>query len=187
MPFDLCLTDIPDVKLIDPKFCGDSRGFFLEVFKVSEFIDAGMTGPIVQINHSLSSQGVLRGLHYQMNPMAQGKLVRIIKGEILDVAVDIRKGSPHYGKWIGVRLSDANRKMLFIPPGFAHGFCVLSDEAEMVYYITVSEYAPAHDRGIFWNDPAIGIDWPVKEPLLSDKDRRQPLLKDAENNFLYMI
>lgn len=185
MPFDICATPIPDVKLIEPKIFGDSRGFFLEVFKATDFLNAGVPGPFVQINHSMSSKGVLRGLHYQLNPAAQGKLVRVIRGEILDVAVDIRNGSPHYGKWVGQELSDSSRKMLYIPHGFAHGFYVLSDEAEMVYYITGAEYSPVYDRGIIWNDPDIGIDWPVKDPILSDKDIRQPLLKDAENNFVY--
>jgi dTDP-4-dehydrorhamnose 3,5-epimerase len=185
MPFKISATGIPDVRLIEPKVFGDSRGFFLEVFKSGDFRESGMSGPIVQINHSMSAKGVLRGLHYQLNPVAQGKLVRVIRGEILDVAVDIRKGSQHFGKWVGDSLSDKNRKMLFIPPGFAHGFCVLSDEAEMVYYITGGEYSPANDRGIIWNDPDIGIDWPVKEPILSDKDTGLPLLKSAENNFIY--
>ena len=136
----------------------------------------------MQDNHSKSTYGVLRGLHYQKNPKAQGKLVRCIKGKILDVAVDIRKGSPTFGKWVSAILSEENKHMLYVPVGFAHGFAVLSEEAEVLYK-TTDEYSPEHDRGILWNDPEIGIDWQVENPIISEKDKNLPLLKDADINF----
>ena len=185
MPFTSKELIVPGVQLIEPGVFPDDRGFFLEVFKRTDFARFGIKDMPVQINHSGSSKDVLRGLHYQMNPMSQGKLVRAISGEIFDVAVDIRKGSPAYGSWAGQRLSSENRSMLFIPAGFAHGFCVLSETAEIEYYVFDSVYSPQHDRGILWSDPSIGIEWPVKSPLLSEKDAKQPLLKDAENNFTY--
>jgi dTDP-4-dehydrorhamnose 3,5-epimerase len=185
MPFTSKQLHIPGVQLIQPRVFPDDRGFFLEVFKTVDFASFGIKNMPVQINHSRSAKDVLRGLHYQMNPMAQGKLVRAISGEIFDVAVDIRKGSPTYGSWAGERLSGEGRSMLYIPEGFAHGFCVLSDTAEIEYYVFGGVYSPQHDRGILWNDPAIGIEWPVTSPLLSEKDSKQPLLKDAENNFIF--
>ena len=185
MPFDFHNTDIEAVKIIEPGVFDDTRGFFLEVLKKSDFAGSGIDGEIVQINHSKSSKGVLRGLHYQKDPMAQAKLVRVIQGAIFDVAVDIRRGSPTYGKWVGETLSAENHKMLFVPQGFAHGFCVLSDTAEMVYYISGGEYSPEHDSGLRWNDPDINIDWPVTSPLLSEKDEALPLLQSADNNFVY--
>jgi len=182
MPFTFRPLDIKEVVLITCKVFGDARGFFAETYKHSEFSEAGIYEHFVQDNHSKSSQGVLRGLHYQKEPMLQGKLVRCIRGRVFDVAVDIRKGYPTYGKWVGVELSEDNKQMLYIPPAFAHGFIVLSDSAEIIYKCT-KEYSPAHNRGIIWNDPDIGIDWPIKNPLLSEEDKVLPCLKDADINF----
>lgn len=183
MPFEFVLLEIPEVILIKPKIFDDDRGFFFECYKYSDFAQAGITFNFVQDNHSRSKKGVLRGLHYQLEPKAQGKLVRCIKGKIWDVAVDIRKGSPTFGKWVSVELSENNKFMLWIPPGFAHGFVALED-SEIIYKCT-AEYDPNFDRGILWNDPLIGIKWPIENPLLSEKDKRLPTLKEAENNFLY--
>lgn len=175
-------TAIPDVILIKPQVFGDERGFFSEVYKKSLFIAHGITSEFVQDNHSKSSKGVLRGLHYQINPKAQGKLVRCINGAVFDVAVDIRKDSVTFGKWVGLELSAINKHMLWIPAGFAHGFVTLADDTEFVYK-TTQEYAPEYDRGIRYDDPAIGIIWPQLDHLvLSAKDRVQPLLCDAEIN-----
>lgn len=148
----------------------------METFKQSEFEAAGLPLTLVQENHSMSTAGTLRGLHYQRHPKAQGKLVRVIRGEIYDVAVDIRDGSPTYGQWIGVTLSDSNRKSIYIPPGFAHGFCVVSPEAEVIYK-TTAEYAPDHEHGIRWDDPALAITWPVTTPNLSERDKHWPPFK----------
>ncbi len=183
MPFKFIRLSIPDVVLIEPRVFRDERGFFIETYKHSEFADAGIREYFVQDNHSQSSMGVLRGLHYQIHPMAQGKLLRCSKGRIFDVAVDIKKGSPDYGKWIGLELSEENNNMLYIPPGFAHGFLTLSDVAE-VYYKCTKEYSPENERGIIWNDPDINIDWPVKTPVLSAKDKAYPVLKDSDSNFI---
>lgn len=185
MPFNFKKLKIPDLILIEPKVFEDERGFFLESFKLSEFKKAGIDFNFVQDNHSKSKKGVLRGLHYQLNPKAQGKLIRCIKGKILDVAVDIRKGSPWYGKWVSVELSEENKLMLWIPPGFAHGFVALED-AEIIYKCT-EEYDPAFDRGIIWNDPEIGINWTLNTPILSKKDALLPELNKAENNFEYGV
>lgn len=182
MPFEFKRLDIPDVILVVPKVFGDDRGFFLESYRHSEFIAGGIPGHFVQDNHSRSVKGVLRGLHYQKDPAAQGKLVRCLHGSIFDVAVDIRKASPTYGTWVSAELTGDNNHMLYVPPGFAHGFQVLSDAAEVLYKCT-AEYAPAEDRGIIWNDPSIGVHWPLTDPVLSGKDRVLPLLKDADNNF----
>lgn len=172
-------TSLPGVKLIEPKVFADGRGFFLESWNARKFADAGIDCHFVQDNHSRSIRGVLRGLHYQVRD-PQGKLVRVTRGAVFDVAVDIRRSSPHFGRWVGYELSEANRRMLWVPPGFAHGFLVLSDGADFLYKCT-SLYAPAHDRSIAWNDPAIGIDWPVDvTPLLSPKDAAAPLLAAAE-------
>ena len=173
---------IPEVVLIEPKVFGDSRGFFLESFKQELFNQAtGTQHDFIQDNHSRSSKGVLRGLHYQLNPYAQGKLVRVITGAVFDVAVDIRRSSPTFGRWVGAELTAENHHQLWIPPGFAHGFVVLSDTADFVYK-TTAYYAPETDRGILWNDPDIGIEWPQLEiPFsLSDKDQKQPAFKLAE-------
>ena len=184
MPFKFQRLDMPDVILIEPTVFVDKRGFFMESYKYSEFAKFGIKEKFVQDNHSRSTRGVLRGLHYQKAPKAQAKLVRVTRGEVFDVAVDIRRGSPTYGRWVGVLLSEENKKMLYVPVGFAHGFCVLSEEAEVLYK-TTEEYAPEYERGIIWNDPDIGIKWPIEEPILSPKDAALPRLKDADNDFQY--
>jgi dTDP-4-dehydrorhamnose 3,5-epimerase len=173
-------TDIPDVIIIEPRVFGDERGFFMETWQRSMFAEHGIDFDFVQDNHSLSGKGILRGLHYQIR-QPQGKLVRVISGEVFDVAVDIRKGSPWFGKWVGATLSAENKRMFWVPPGFAHGFYVLSDQAEFVYKCT-DFYAPEHERSILWNDPDIGITWPLdrSEPVLSDKDRAGKPLAQAE-------
>ncbi len=173
-------TDLPGVKLIEPKVFGDERGFFLESWNARSFAEAGLDLDFVQDNHSRSARGVLRGLHYQWgNP--QGKLVRVTAGAVFDVAVDLRRSSPCFGRWTGYELSERNKRMLYIPPGFAHGFLVLSDSADFLYKCTALYDAP-NDRGIHWDDPAIGIDWPLAgmTPQLSAKDAAAPLLADAE-------
>jgi dTDP-4-dehydrorhamnose 3,5-epimerase len=170
-------TKLPGVLLIEPIVFGDDRGFFMETYRADMFRDFAITETFVQDNHSRSARGVLRGLHYQ-EPNAQGKLVRCTRGAIFDVAVDIRRGSPSFGRWFGLELSDANRRMLWIPPGFAHGFCALEDHSDLVYKCT-RLYDPASDRSILWNDPAIGIEWPIAEPVLSAKDAAAPLLAAA--------
>lgn len=173
-------TPLPGVKLIEPKLFGDARGFFLESWNAKSFADAGLDFAFVQDNHSRSAKGVLRGLHYQLNN-PQGKLVRVTQGAVFDVAVDIRRSSPHFGQWVGYELSAENHRMLWVPPGFAHGFLVLSETADFLYKCT-SLYDPPSDRGIRWNDPTIGIAWPGLdgEPQLSGKDAIAPLLADAE-------
>ena len=184
MPFTFKKLSIPEVVLIEPKAFGDERGFFMENYKYSEFADFGIKDKFVQDNHSKSVKNVLRGLHFQMLPKAQAKLVRCIKGEIFDVAVDIRKNSPTYGKWVGEILSEENKKELFIPIGFAHAFCVVSDEAEIIYKSS-NEYSPENERAIAWNDPTINISWPIKNPIVSEKDAENKLLEEVENNFVY--
>lgn len=173
---------IPEVKLITPRAFGDARGFFMESWNQRAFAEAGIDVPFVQDNHSRSSRGVLRGLHYQMhNP--QGKLVRVATGAVFDVAVDIRASSPTYGQWVGAELTDANHQMLFIPPGFAHGFLVLSETADFLYKCTTLWDQPS-DRSLIWNDPAVGIAWPLDriggEPLLAAKDAAAPDFAAAE-------
>ena len=184
MPFEFSTFDIPGPIIVVPKVFGDDRGFFVELYKHSDFVRGGISDHLVQDNYSKSARGVSRGLHYQKHPHAQGKLVICMKGSIYDVAVDIRKGSPHYGKWIGIELSEANRQMLYVPPGFAHGFQVLSDTAEVLYKCT-AEYSPANEGGVIWNDATINVSWPLKDPVLSGKDKVNPLLRDADNNFEY--
>jgi dTDP-4-dehydrorhamnose 3,5-epimerase len=171
-------TELPGVVLIEPKVFGDDRGFFMETFHRQKFAAAGIDVEFVQDNHSFSRRGVLRGLHYQLK-FPQGKLVRAIRGEIFDVAVDLRRGSPTFGKWCGYTLNDANRKQLYVPPGFAHGFCVLSDIAEVIYKCT-DVYHPEDERAVLWNDPTIAVAWPVKEPIVSPKDERGIPLEQAE-------
>ncbi len=174
-------TTLPDVLIVEPRVFGDERGFFYESYNRRQFNEAlGLEPDFVQDSHSRSARGVLRGLHYQLSPHAQGKLVRVVQGEIFDVAVDVRKNSKTFGQWAGVRLSAENRKQLWIPPGFAHGFLVLSDCAEVLYK-TTAFYAPECERGIRWDDPELAIEWPFSAPLtLSDKDRVAPMLADAE-------
>jgi len=184
MPFEFTRLEIPDIILITLKILRDERGFFVESYKYSDFARAGIKKHFLQDNYSRSEKNVLRGLHYQKNPRAQGKLMRCLKGRIFDVAVDIRIGSPTFGRWIGLELSEDNNLMLYIPPAFAHGFVVLSDFAEILYKCT-EEYSFEHEKGILWNDPDIGITWPVQNPIISEKDRRHPPLKDADNNFSY--
>lgn len=184
MPFSFRRLEIPDVIMIEPGVFRDERGFFMESYKHSEFAAFGIKERFVQDNHSRSKKEVLRGLHYQNPPRAQGKLVRAVSGEIFDVAVDIRKGSPTYGRWVGVNLSEENMRMLYIPAGFAHGFLTLSDVADVMYK-TTDEYSPEHEAGIIWNDPEIGIKWPLDEPVLSPRDARWPGLRDAVNRFVY--
>lgn len=173
-------TALPDVLLFEPKIFGDARGFFFESFNARAFqVATGVAPEFVQDNHSRSARGVLRGLHYQIQ-QTQGKLVRVVAGAVFDVAVDIRKSSPTFGKWLGVELSAENKKMLWVPPGFAHGFLVLSEDAEFLYK-TTDYYAPQFERSIAWDDPDIGIQWPeVGQVLLSAKDQAGLHLKDAE-------
>jgi dTDP-4-dehydrorhamnose 3,5-epimerase len=185
MPFSFESLEIPEVVLIKPRVFGDERGFFMETYKMPDFITAGIKANFVQDNHSCSAKDILRGLHYQNPPFAQGKLVRAVRGEIFDVAVDIRKGSPTWGKWVGVILSAENKSILYVPAGFAHGFCVLSDLAEVIYK-TTSIYSAEAEAGIIWNDEDLNIEWPVKEPTLSTKDEGWPSLKNADIKFYYM-
>jgi dTDP-4-dehydrorhamnose 3,5-epimerase len=179
MPFEFQKTEISDVILIKPKIFGDRRGFFIESYKESEFKNFGIIDNFIQDNHSSSARGVLRGLHYQLSPYAQGKVVRCIRGAIFDVAVDIRKKSPSFGRWVGYKLDSKIHHMLYIPPGFAHGFYTLEENTEVMYKVT-AEYAPQYDRGIIWNDPDIGIQWPEGKVTLSEKDSGLPKLCNAE-------
>ena len=173
-------SEIPEVLLIEPKVFGDARGFFFESYNRRGFAAAtGLDVEFVQDNHSKSGRGVLRGLHYQIR-QPQGKLVRVIAGEVWDVAVDLRRSSPSFGRWVGFTLSAESKRMAWIPPGFAHGFVVTSDSAEFLYK-TSDYYAPEHERAILWNDPQLAIRWPIKgEPLVAEKDRKAKLFKDAE-------
>lgn len=170
-------TALPEVLLVEPDVHGDSRGFFQEIWRDENYVAAGISGPFVQDNLSRSGRGVLRGLHYQ-EPAAQGKLVQVIAGAVFDVAVDIRQGSSTFGKWAGEILSAENHRQLWIPPGFAHGFCVVSETADFIYKCT-APYRPSDEYSIRFDDPDIAIDWPVREPVLSERDRSAPLLKDA--------
>jgi len=169
-------TPLPGVKLLTPRVFGDDRGFFMETFNQRTAAECGIPTEWVQDNHSYSQHGVLRGLHYQY-PNWQGKLVRVVQGEIFDVAVDIRPDSDTLGQWFGARLSGENKQQLYVPAGFAHGFCVTSADAHVLYKCTTL-YAPHEDAGVLWSDPDIGIDWPVAEPVLSAKDESAPRLKD---------
>ncbi len=180
MSYTVTPTAIPDLLILEPKVFGDSRGFFFESFNAKNFAQAtGLNVNFVQDNHSRSSKGVLRGLHYQVQ-QTQGKLVHVTQGAVFDVAVDIRKSSPTFGKWVGCELSDSNHRQLWIPPGFAHGFMVLSESADFLYK-TTDYYAPAHERCIAWDDSSIGIKWPVGiTPLLSAKDQQGLALAEAE-------
>ena len=172
-------ASIPDVLVLAPKVFGDARGFFMESWNARTFAAAGIEASFVQDNHSRSSKNVLRGLHYQIR-QPQGKLVRVMAGEIWDVAVDLRRNSPSFGRWTGMTLDAASHRMLWIPPGFAHGFVVLSAQADVLYKST-EFYAPEHERTLLWNDPALGIAWPLPgEPTMTDKDRRGTPLANAE-------
>lgn len=170
-------TDIPGVLLLEPKVFEDSRGFFMETFHQEKYAEAGIDHTFIQDNYSHSTQGTLRGLHYQLKH-PQGKLIYVITGEIFDVAVDIRQGSPTFGQCVGEYLSDQNRRQIFIPEGFAHGFCVISETADVLYK-TTDLYNPDDEYGVLWSDPDIGIDWPVKAPIVSDKDKQYSRLRDA--------
>ncbi len=183
MSFSFKKLGIPEVILIEPKVFSDSRGFFMETYKHSEFSDYGIEDVFVQGNHSKSEiKGIIRGLHFQQAPMAQAKLVRVIAGSIFDVAVDIRLGSPTYKQWVARTLSAANKEMLYMPAGFAHGFCVLEPNTEVIYKCS-KIYSPEHDKGILYNDESIAVDWPIKQAKLSEKDRALPLLKEIEGCF----
>jgi len=184
MPFEFIRAAIPEVVVIRPRLFRDGRGFFMESYKRSDFAAHGIGEIFVQSNHSRSAAGILRGLHYQKHPKAQGKLVRTVFGEVFDVAVDLRRGSPTYGQWVGLTLSARDATMIYMPAGFAHGFCAVSEEAE-VLYMTTEEYSPAEEAGVVWNDPDLAIGWPVTEPMLSERDRNWPRLRDAQNNFEY--
>ncbi|HRP64889.1 MAG TPA: dTDP-4-dehydrorhamnose 3,5-epimerase [Thauera sp.] len=173
-------TGLPEVLLLEPRVFGDARGFFLESYNARSFRElSGLDVQFVQDNHSRSARGVLRGLHYQLH-QAQGKLVRVVRGSVFDVAVDLRRSSPRFGRWVGVELSEDNHRQLWVPPGFGHGFLVLSETADFLYK-TTDYYAPEHERCIAWNDPDIGIDWPLQAaPVLSAKDAQGSRLADAE-------
>ncbi|QHS23471.1 dTDP-4-dehydrorhamnose 3,5-epimerase [Virgibacillus sp. MSP4-1] len=179
-------TKLEGVVIIEPAVHGDHRGWFMESYNQKDFEQAGINLNFVQDNHSFSAtKGTLRGLHYQSNPKAQTKLVRCTKGSIYDVAIDIRKGSPTFGEWVGVELTAENKKQFLIPKGFAHGFMTLTEDAEVQYKVD-EFYAPECDRGILWNDPVIGIEWPMDvTPVLSEKDKNAPTLNEADNNFIY--
>lgn len=181
MKFTFVPQALPEVLLITHERAGDARGFFAEVFREEPFRAAGIPA-FVQENMSRSTKGVLRGLHYQKQPQPQGKLVRCARGAIFDVAVDVRHGSPNFGKWVGVELTEANNQMLWVPVGFAHGFVALAELTEIVYK-TTGYYAPSSDAGVRWDDPAIGVAWPVSAPLLSDKDQEAPFLRDVDTTF----
>lgn len=180
MPYTVTPTAIPEVLVLEPKVFGDARGFFYESFNARDFAQVtGLDVNFVQDNHSMSAKGVLRGLHYQIRH-PQGKLVRVVQGEVFDVAVDLRKSAPTFGQWVGVHLSADNHRQLWVPPGFAHGFVVLSDGAEFLYKTTDYWY-PAHERSLLWNDPDVGIQWPLDgEPLLAAKDAAGQLMAAAE-------
>ena len=175
-------TSIHGVIIIEPKVFGDHRGFFLETYSSNRYQQMGVEGTFVQDNHSHSSYGILRGLHYQLHH-AQAKLMYVIKGEIFDVAVDIRQGSPTFGKWAGAHLSSENHKQMYIPQGFAHGFCVLSEKADILYKCT-DVYHPEDEYGVLWSDPNIDIDWPIRDPILSKKDSAYPQLKGIPEDCL---
>ena len=180
MPYTATPTAIPEVLILEPKVFGDARGFFFESFNARDFAQAtGLEVAFVQDNHSKSAKGVLRGLHYQIQH-PQGKLVRVVEGEVFDVAVDLRRSSPTFGRWVGERLSADNHKQLWVPPGFAHGFVVLSESAEFLYK-TTDYWFPEHERSLLWSDPAVGIDWPIDgPPLLAAKDAAGKRLGEAD-------
>lgn len=171
-------TKLDGVFILEPNVFGDARGFFMESYNRRAFREIGIALDFVQDNHSLSeAAGIIRGLHFQTGPMAQSKLVRVLTGAIYDVAVDIRPDSPTFGQWVGVVLSEENKRQLFVPKGFAHGFCTLVPNTQVLYKVD-QYYSPEHDRGILWSDPDLAIDWPVRAPQLSEKDRNLPLLRE---------
>jgi dTDP-4-dehydrorhamnose 3,5-epimerase len=182
MPFAFERLAIPDVVVVRPERRGDERGFFSETFRASAFAEAGIHGPFVQDNLARSAAGVLRGLHFQIPPHAQGKLIQVVRGAVFDVAVDLRRASPTYGRWVGWELSADTGELLWVPPGFAHGYAVLGDGADLAYKVT-EEYSPALDRGVRWNDPAIGVVWPIRDPVISARDAALPLLAELDSPF----
>lgn len=178
-------TKLEGVYILEPKVFGDHRGYFMETYSARVFQELGIDADFVQDNESFTAQkGTLRGLHFQNDPMAQTKIVRVIQGAVLDVAVDLRKGSPTYLQWVAVELSEENKRMFYIPRGFAHGFLTLTDDVKFVYKVD-HLYSPEHDRSIRFDDPAIGVDWGIEAPILSKKDESAPLLKDSDCNFTY--
>lgn len=178
-------TIFDDAFLLEPKVFGDHRGFFMESYNAQVFAQLGLNYTFIQDNHSLSVEtGTLRGMHYQLESAAQTKLIRVVHGVIYDVIVDIRKGSPTYGQWQGFILSEDNRRQLLVPKGFAHGFCTLVQNTEVIYKVD-NYYSAEHDRGIAWDDSTLNIDWPTNNPILSDKDTKHPNIEDADNNFAY--
>lgn len=186
MPFkSFKRLEIPDIILVEPVVFPDERGYFKEIYKRTPFLSDGIPYDFVQANVSVSRRGVVRGLHYQLRPMEQGKLVTVLRGRILDVAVDIRRGSPWFGKYVAVELSEDNHRLLWIPPGFAHGFQALEDDT-LVLYLVTKEYSKEHERCIKWDDPEIGVQWPIGDNIiLSEKDKKCPPLREAETNFTY--
>ena len=182
MPVRFTGISLTGVILIEPQVFKDARGFFVETFHKEKYARGGIDRTFVQDNHSHSQRGTLRGLHYQLGH-AQGKLVYVVTGEIFDVAVDVRRGSPTFGKWVGAHLSAENRHQIYVPEGFAHGFCVLSDRADVIYKCT-DFYSPEDECGIFWADPTIDIDWPIDAPVISEKDSKNPKLVDVPERFL---
>lgn len=184
MQFDIKNLEIPEVQLIQAKSFPDQRGTFLELYKRSTFKSLGIHDAFLQDNYSCSARGVIRGMHYQLHPSAQAKLVTVLRGEIFDVALDMRAGAPTYGKWVSSKLTDKDHAFIYVPVGFAHGFQALSKWADVVYKVS-EEYSPEMERGVAWNDPAVNIPWPIQEALLSPKDLNLPALADAESNYAY--
>lgn len=176
-------TSMEGILLIEPDLFGDSRGFFMESYSRKKYTEHGIDMEFVQDNHSKSVKNTLRGLHYQIKP-GQDKIVRVVSGEVFDVVVDMRYGSPTFGKWEGFVLSAANKRQLFVPIGFAHGFCVLSEEAEFLYKCS-DYYSPVDERGIIWNDPDLNVKWPIENPILSERDKKNKFLKDMDKDFIY--
>ena len=184
MSFGFRTLSIPGLILVEPERHQDGRGYFEETYRRGQFREGGIEEEFVQDNSARSSHGVLRGLHFQRPPAAQGKLVRVVRGEVFDVGVDLRLGSPTFGHWEGVLLNETEGAMLYLPPGLAHGYCVLSPEADLAYKVT-AEYSPEADTGIRWDDPQIGVEWPLDEPHLSERDTGLPLLKDIDPPFRF--
>ena len=184
MSFRFEPLEVPGMILVRPTRHGDHRGFFEEVYKRMAFLEGGIDAEFVQDNVARSSAGVLRGLHFQLPPKAQGKLVRVIRGRVFDVGVDLRKGSPTFGRWAGALLDDEQGALLYLPPGLAHGYCVLSEAADLTYKVT-AEFDAALDAGIRWDDADVGVDWPVSEPVLSSRDKGLPLLQDFDSPFRF--
>lgn len=186
MPFEFqAIEGIEDVVLVEPQRFEDGRGWFMETYKRSPFVDAGIDAEFVQDNHSLTrDKGIIRGLHYQRQPKPQGKLVRCTRGRIYDVAVDLRQGSPTYKEWVSVELSPDDGRQIWVPPGFAHGFCSLAADTEVAYKVT-EEWDPDLDSGFAWDDPEVGVEWPVSDPILSEKDQKAPSFADCDAEFTY--